>query len=51
MDVSAYLKRGSAGGKTVRQIAFKGERVHRAAAAGFSRLDTDTMAVNYWAHP
>jgi hypothetical protein len=26
MDVSAYLKRESAGGKTVRQIVFKGER-------------------------
>ena len=26
MDVSAYLKRESAGGKTVRQIIFAGER-------------------------
>jgi hypothetical protein len=26
MDVSAYLKRESAGGKTVRQIVFAGER-------------------------
>jgi hypothetical protein len=26
MDVSAYLKRESAGGKTVKQIAFAGER-------------------------
>ena len=26
MDVSAYLKRESAGGKAVRQIVFKGER-------------------------
>ena len=26
MDVSAYLKRESAGGKTVRQIVFEGER-------------------------
>ena len=26
MDVSAYLKRESAGGKAVRQIVFEGER-------------------------
>ena len=26
MDVSGYLKRESAGGKTVRQIVFEGER-------------------------
>ena len=26
MDVSAYLKRESAGGKTVKQIVFAGER-------------------------
>ena len=26
MDVSAYMRRESAGGKTVRQIVFEGER-------------------------
>ena len=35
MDVSAYLKRESAGGKTVRQIIFEGERF-------------DTMSVRRW---
>jgi hypothetical protein len=35
MDVSAYLKRKSAGGKTVRQIVFKGERF-------------DLMSVRQW---
>ena len=35
MDVSAYLKRESAGGKTVRQIVFAGERF-------------DVMSVRRW---
>jgi WD40 repeat protein len=35
MDVSAYLKRENAGGKTVRQIVFEGERL-------------DVMAVRRW---
>ncbi|MGH8568752.1 MAG: hypothetical protein ACREXU_12235, partial [Gammaproteobacteria bacterium] len=35
MDVSAYLKRASAGGKTMKQIAFEGERF-------------DVMSVRRW---
>jgi hypothetical protein len=35
MDVSAYLKRESAGGKAVRQIVFESERF-------------DVMSVQYW---
>jgi hypothetical protein len=35
MDVRAYLKRESAGGKTVRQIVFEGERF-------------DVMSVRRW---
>jgi hypothetical protein len=35
MDVSAYLKRESAGGKTVKQIVFEGERL-------------DVMSVRRW---
>ena len=35
MDVSAYLKRESTGGKTVRQIVFEGERF-------------DAVSVQHW---
>ena len=37
MDVSAYLKRGSAGGKTVRRIVFAGDRFDAVGAQNWRR--------------
>jgi len=37
MDLSAYLKRASAGGKTVRQIVFAGERFDAVSVQNWRR--------------